>query len=116
METKNFTDFTDTYTCKSCAIICKRKSEWTRHILTRKHILSLSGNLLETNLVTDFTAYVCSICDKKYSTKSGLWKHKKICASDTALNSQTAPDEVKNLTNMVIELMKSNNELQKQML
>ena len=116
METKNFTDFTDTYTCKSCTIICKRKSEWTRHILTRKHILSLSGNLLETNLVTDFTAYVCSNCDKKYSTKSGLWKHKKICASDTALNSQTAPDEVKNLTNMVIELMKSNNELQKQML
>ena len=119
MEMKYFTDFTDTYVCKTCDIVCKRKSEWARHILTRKHILSLSGNNLEMNLVTDFKQHICSKCNKTYATNAGLWKHNKKCNTDVNTDihhAQTSQEDFKNLTSMVVELMKSNNELQKQML
>ena len=68
METILVTDFTAKYECANCLVICKRKSEWERHILTRKHILSLSGNHLEMNLVTKTANHICCNCDKKYST------------------------------------------------
>ncbi len=44
METNNFTDFTNNYECKSCNIKCSRKTEWVRHIATRKHKNNGNGN------------------------------------------------------------------------
>ena len=75
METNNFTDFTNNYECKKCNIICSRKTEWLRHIATRKHKKHQYGNDMETNFTTS-KIYKCD-CGKIYNTNSGLWKHKK---------------------------------------
>jgi hypothetical protein len=56
-------------------------------------------------------------CGKVYKHASGLWRHTKGCMeSTTNILIQQSPDEVKTLTSMVMELMKSNSELQTQMI
>ena len=73
METQNFTDFTEKFSCNLCNIKCSRTSEWDRHINTRKHQKHLLGNTKEINF-TDKKDYKCS-CGKIYTTNCGLWKH-----------------------------------------
>ena len=110
METKKFTDFTENFMCISCDIKCSRQAEWNRHIATAKHKRKESGKNLEGNFTTG-KIYECS-CGKIYKTHSGLWKHKKNC-NPPILNEPSA-NEVKFLTNLVMEIVKNNNDLQKQ--
>jgi len=44
MVTKNFTDFTKNFSCNYCDINCSRKSEWDRHVMTKKHNSNITGN------------------------------------------------------------------------
>jgi hypothetical protein len=110
METINLTDFTEKFGCPFCHVKCSRLSEWTRHISTLKHKRKESGKVLESNFTTKKT-YECG-CGKSYKTHSGLWKHKKNC-NPPNLNEPTE-NEVKFLTNLVMEVVKNNNDLQKQ--
>ena len=110
MEPENFTDFTEKFRCAICDVKCSRPSEWNRHLATLKHKRKEFGNNLEGNFTTE-KIYECD-CGKIYKTHSGLWKHKKIC-SPPNLNEPSA-NEVKFLTNLVMEIVKNNNDLQKQ--
>ena len=115
METQNFTDFTEKFSCNLCNIKCSRTSEWDRHINTRKHQKHLLGNTKEINF-TDKKDYKCS-CGKIYTTNCGLWKHKKNCFNNNEPENtilDASSNEIKVLTNLVIELVKNNTELQKQ--
>jgi hypothetical protein len=65
--------------------------------------------------------YECN-CGKKYTTNSGLWKHKKNCKIKNCddKNSETTMDQLpkdfKLTTKMFYDLLKQNNELQKSIL
>ena len=115
MDTKNFTDFTEKYKCNSCDVICSRESEWCRHLLTRKHKKHLHGSFLETQNFTDIPHHICSNCGKGYITKGGLWKHNKKCKSPEEKNIiEMLLKENTEFKNIVLEVMKSNSDLQKQ--
>ncbi len=62
------------YVCNMCDFKCSYYSDWSRHLSTRKHLVSLSGNPVEIKK----TSYECK-CGREYKTMSGLWKHKNIC-------------------------------------
>jgi len=113
MVTENFTDFTKKFSCNYCNITCNRKSEWERHLLTNKHIGNITGN--KETIKTDFQ---CETCNKIYKSRKGLWGHNKICKDTILIEQNTIIDsslnEIKLLTNLVIELVKNNTELQKQ--
>jgi len=116
MVTENFTDFTKKFSCNYCNITCNRKSEWDRHLLTKKHIGNITGN--KETVKTDFQ---CETCNKIYKSRKGLWGHTKTCKeqyNNNENNENTIIDsslnEIKLLTNLVIELVKNNTELQKQ--
>jgi len=109
----------DYYTCK--------KSEFIRHLSTRKHSLSHVGNDLELfgnqKNAKNAKPYLCN-CGKKYETTSGLWKHKKICLpieEKMVLKHQEITPELilcvlqqnKELQNLVIEQNKTITELAK---
>ena len=120
--------------CICCDYTTSRFSQYERHFSTVKHIKrenSTEFNKLELKVPKICSyhksgEYKCNKCERHYKDRTGLWKHKKICADEsensleptqnTIIIQQTSPDEVKNLTSMVMELMKSNNELQKQMI
>ncbi len=56
--------------CEKCDFTCNKKSEWDRHILTRKHNKELNGIKK-----TPKKKYICEVCKKQYLSQSGLWKH-----------------------------------------
>ena len=90
------------YFCNICTISCKRNTEWVRHIQTKKHIFN--KNCENSNgLATSVSPFVCE-CGKIYTDRSGLWRHKKICKNSND----------NNMKNLVLEVVKSNTELQKQ--
>ena len=105
------------YNCVYCDYNTSRKSSFAKHELTRKHTLRTISNVLEQENCKN--VYTCTICKKEYKARNSLWYHQKKCTpivNPENIPTQTSNDEVKNLTSMVIELMKSNSELQKQMI
>jgi hypothetical protein len=107
LATGNFKKFS----CNACNIMCSRESEWTRHILTRKHVSRVGGNKMDIKNVTEIKQHICCNCNKIYITNGGLWKHLKKCTTPI----EHPQEDVKSLTSLVMELMKSNTELQKQL-
>ena len=104
------------FECEVCDYKCAKNSEYIKHLLTRKHVGNASGNKKVANCNT----FSCKICSKVYKSRKGLWGHNKKCIpsiykkeDNNYVNSITDPAS---LTLMVIDLMKSNQELQKQML
>jgi hypothetical protein len=107
--------------CSYCDYKCCYLSDWNRHIATRKHTVSKGGNNLEMNGTkfaekneknepADF--HQCENCKKEYKTISGLWKHKKKCV----IEKYQANNIYEPTSEFVIEIIKQNQELQKQML
>jgi hypothetical protein len=109
------------FECNVCDYKCAKNSEYIKHLLTRKHVGNASGN----KKVSSINVHICKVCSKEYKSRKGLWGHNKKCipsiykkedtstTTTTSINGITDPAS---LTLMVIDLMKSNQELQKQML
>jgi hypothetical protein len=98
------------FSCDFCDYKCSKKSDIDKHNLTRKHVLN--SNL--TKKVASVTIFECKNCKKVYNSRVGLWYHNKKCdvIKNTVLDSSST--EIKALTNIMLEMVKSNTELQKQ--
>ena len=109
------------FLCEKCTFQCSKKGDWKRHLLTSKHQNICNGTNGDEKLHKGIPdKYICDICFKQYNSRNGLWSHKKKCKnviktilSDSETNSDS---EIKLLTNLVLEVVKSNTDLQKQML
>jgi hypothetical protein len=121
------------FSCKNCDFSCSKQSNYDKHLLTQKHLRYTTNQLiLEKNAEQQLS---CE-CGKKYINYSSLWRHKKKCNNVPIVNvhapsvnvpsvnvpSVNAPmpivdlsnNDIKMLTNLVLEVVRSNNELQKQ--
>ena len=112
------------FVCIFCDFKCSYLSDWKRHISTRKHFINKSGNLTEIQSETFFykkKTFDCK-CGNKYTTNSGLWKHRKICKHnkyDDNLSERTMvqlPKDFKITPQIFYDLLKQNNELQKNLI
>jgi hypothetical protein len=121
------------FNCEVCEFKCSKKSEWIRHNLTDKHISNIKGGLSNTVNIKNAESSIvsCQLCKKVYKSRTGLWRHNKkyqntlcynarehinddnVIINDSSLNSIVHKD-LSILTNLVLEVIKSNNELQKQ--
>jgi hypothetical protein len=111
------------YICEFCYFDTCKKSNYDKHLLTPKH--EKNSKILQILQNTTYLApenaenknYNCN-CGKSYKHHSSLWNHKKKCILPNLEHNNAATDssanEIKLLTNLVIELVKSNNDLQKQ--
>jgi hypothetical protein len=89
------------YYCGACDYTCYKKSEWTRHLSTSKHLKK----------DTDGKEYICQ-CGRSYKFKSGLSRHKKAVNCFNELVTQDNPSNYQHmLTNLVLEVVKQNKEL-----
>lgn len=110
---KNATEFY----CEKCDFICYKKSNYTKHLLTRKH-----ANINNINQTGAEKCHVCDTCDKRFKDRSGLWRHKqKPCSSsihpisDTSLSeSMPAPPQID--ATLIVELLKQNQEFKGMMI
>ena len=94
------------YQCESCDYKCSNKFDYNRHLATRKHLVSVSGNLLEIKK----THFDCK-CGKEYKSMSGLWKHNNNCiqCKNDVKNMETESDLSKK-DNLIEYLIKENSE------
>ena len=100
------------FSCEVCDYFTSRHSQYERHLSTSKHIKMINFNKTETKSSNE---YICSTCSKSYKDRTGLWKHNKNCKElPSPANQPPSESEVKMLTNLVVELVKSNADLQKQ--
>jgi hypothetical protein len=112
----DFTPKNAKFCCELCDFGCFKNADWMRHIKTKKHIYRHDGNDLE-NAGIKFpknaeknAEYICD-CGKSYSTKSGIWKHKKSCANITPTINNEKIVEKMDVYDLVKYLMKENSEL-----
>jgi hypothetical protein len=100
--------------CELCYYYTCNKKDYDKHLLTSKHQKVTNGNNLEEMEVTKILTYACE-CSKVFKTHGGLWKHKKKCGEDNDKNSYNDNDsEVKLLTNVVLAVVKQNQEILKE--
>ena len=128
------------YVCEDCDYTCYIKSYYTKHLGAAKHKNKLICEKV-ANIATKITPrFLCEICHYNTSNKSDYTKHlttskhkkKNMFKNDgiipenntssTISSTTTSPaidsstNEIKILTELVVELVKSNNELQRQMI
>ena len=109
------------YICEKCDFICFKKSNYEKHLNTQKHINANNANL---NNALIFNEKICSICNHIFKHASSLSRHKKKCRihlkNDIIDNDENkiinSPEDVKMLTSLIMEVVKSNTDLQKQTL
>ena len=95
------------FSCEKCDFECCKKSEWDRHLITRKHFLL-------TDLTPKNPMHVCKNCDKQYISREGLWYHLKKCDKNKSVGGEVNSD-IKELTLLVSSLVDSNKKLQTQL-
>ncbi len=94
--------------CESCDYTCFKPSDMNKHLSTRKHLNTINVAEKGAEIIT------CDKCNATYKHKSSLWKHRKTC--NGIVHSNYSKTDVTTLTNLVIELVKNNNDLQKQLM
>ena len=118
--------------CEKCDYGCSKESDFKKHLGTRKHLNG--NNPAVAELAPVAIDFKCNKCKKKYETKSGLWKHNKLCTYEPQPAKKHKLYEKDNLVEillqehtflkkenndfktMILDLVKTNSELQKQML
>jgi hypothetical protein len=97
--------------CEPCDYKTESTKDFNKHLLTRKHKI-----LINPNVKSPAKSYKCN-CGKEYKFSSSLCAHKKKCQINiVVVVADPSANEIKLLTNLVIELVKSNNDLQKQVI
>jgi hypothetical protein len=116
MFTKNSPKVAKTFQCECCDYKCCKESDYKKHLSTSKHLNNY--NDLHNIAEKSSKVYACNICNKEYIFRQSLYNHKKKCISPTEKEQVPKVDmtNLTTLTNLVIELVKSNTDLQKQML
>jgi hypothetical protein len=94
-------DLISNFYCEKCIYTCSYKSEWERHVKTEKH--------LDNEYKNAFSKPFC-FCGKSFSTRSGLWKHKKICEPKIKNKQEFLQTNTNVDDNLVWNLVKQNQE------
>ena len=111
--------------CELCDYVCCVNKDFAKHLSTRKHLKAIETNNKSHIVPLNFT---CETCNKIYKHRSSLCKHRKVCSpnitcviQDTSSpnitcsiqDTSSRADEIEILSNLVKELVKNNQELQK---
>ena len=129
MSTKLSPKIPTKYACDFCHYYTCNLKDYHKHLATQKHLNREKSTSI--NNLSPMTFYTCKNCQKPYKERTGLWRHNKKCLPiyNLELNIDVDTDELDEdtlksntmLTNLVMEVvkqnqetLKQNNELQKQ--
>ena len=112
---------TTIYICDNCKYKTGNKKDFNKHLSTRKHLKICAGSIVEVLEEKNPQKFDCK-CGKEFLTHGGLWKHRKKCVPKAymVLEGTECQDisnnEIKVLTSLVMDVVKQNQELTKQMI
>lgn len=100
-------DLTPKFYCSICDFKCNKKTDYTRHMNTKKHQKKCNESVIS-----------CSTCGKTFNSRTTLWRHSKKCNSGKFDNDNcvfTEQEEQPSVSqtpvidpSLVMELVKSN--------
>ena len=109
------------FLCDCCHYRTNVKRDYINHLMTKKHERKSDCQQITTE------CYVCNICNKQYKDRTGLWRHtkKNKCFVDTESAEEKQPENITDSAppastsfnyDLVVQLLKQNNDLQKQII
>ncbi len=128
METKKSLKKSLVFVCNVCDYTTSKKSDFDKHLSTRKHDDMVTMETVETKKSQKVAQHnMCNKCKKVYNTRSGLWKHMKICdyiTNVSVLSSEGYEKEessvkidnsynIPNKDDLLLKLIKDNDEMMK---
>jgi len=107
----------DKYQCLNCDYTTSRKSQYMRHILTDKHHRNQNETFV-TDLVPksseNVNVHQC-FCGIRFNNRTTLWRHKKVCKNQTAIETDNVGQPIDRLhfitPELVMELIQDNKEM-----
>ena len=108
------------YECIKCKYITDNKKDYSKHILTAKHLRLTQYLQNIPKIPTPEKLFLCD-CGKEYKHRQSLYTHKQKCnfiKEDVTeeIKTDTEADVDLSDKNLILTLINQNNELQKQML
>ena len=106
------------YICEQCGFYTTRKTDYTRHLATKKHIVKCKNIPQYTTNTQIYTTnetitknenicdVICDYCNKSFSHKSALYRHKKLYCKSVKNMSKDESNE-SNETFETIETLKN---------
>jgi hypothetical protein len=130
----NYPKILHNYKCIVCDYNTSYIKDYNKHLLTNKHINRTCSKNIEHNnqqeILQNNKNFKCNNCNKCYTARNSLWYHQKKCnvnnvviknnndidnsADMNLTNKIITPLMYNELTNIVLDIVKSNQELQKQ--
>ena len=98
--------------CELCDFKSCKESNMISHLSTQKHNLRAmeiegsSKKMPKNAIIPDENR--CEVCYREFSSKSGLWKHKKTCEVSKTNDNK---EEIKQMMSLITQLMTQNSEL-----
>ena len=117
MLTKSCSEVAPRFCCNFCDYFTDKKSSYYKHLSTSKHVKLTQVNTFSNKSCSKSSdhALICKICNKLFSSRSGLWKHNKICNEEMIFMKENNNDDVaeKEICDkeLIITLLKQNAEL-----
>lgn len=88
------------YYCRFCDYSASQKCHYDKHLSSKKHRrLSVQNSDQMVSKVTkmETLGFFCKYCDKKYKTKSGMYRHLKKCKFRDMVSSKSSEKSVKSV-------------------
>jgi len=95
------------YECIGCDYSTSKKSSFDKHLLTAKHKTVTNGDI---EVAKHINSYSCTICNKDFKSRNGLWSHSKKCSPDINKNNILENQPID--TSFFIKLIQQNENLQ----
>ena len=97
------------FQCDQCDYFTSRHSQYQRHLTTLKHKMKQN----ETVSAQKNPLHNCTKCNQIFNSRTTLWRHAKKCNSNQS-EPTSATQSID--TNLVVELIKQNRELQQHLI
>jgi len=99
------------YKCENCNYYCDEKSNYKKHLKTKKHTekmkqVDLNTSTIQYQKVSD---HKCYNCNKVYKSRNGLWYHKHRCVINNTVADKTNTNS--NNEQLILQLIAQNQEL-----
>ena len=97
------------FSCELCDYYTDKKSSYDKHLTTSKHMKLTEVNTFSNKSCHEVADKIitCSLCNKNFKSRVGLWKHKQKCNSTNETKKLTELDK----DELIITLLKQNAEL-----
>ena len=80
MVTESCSKVASKFFCDICNYNTSKKSSYDKHLVTSKHLERTKNGIFGDKCDSKVAiSYCCKNCNKKYYSRNGIWKHKKIC-------------------------------------